>query len=668
LPSLISGSGTVCLGAATVMTNAFPGGVWSTASTAVAIIGGGSGILTGMSLGTTVVTYTLPTGCARTTVITVNPLPASITGPVSVCRGASAFYSSATPGGWWTSDDVVIATISASTGAAVSLLAGTVVISYTIPTGCSASTILTVYPSSAITGSNTVCSGDTIFLANSVSGGTWSSSAVAVATVTASGEVRGNAPGISVISYSMPSGCLVTHPVTVNQLPVSYLLTGGGTFCIGSAGVPVSLVGSATGFGYQLYNGVTPVAYLAGTGAALNFGVHTSAGTYTVRATNLSTGCERTMPGIAVVNPVSIGPATIAISAASGDTVCAGSTVLYTVATYLGGSSPTYQWQVNGVLVGSGATYTYAPLAGDVVTCRLTSSASCAVPAIAYDTVLPVVLPTVIPTVTVATSPNDTLCQFTTASFTATASGGGASPIYRWLVNGGFAGTGVTYAYLPADGDVVSCVMLSGERCRLIDTAFSMPIAMTVQPYIVPTVTINAAPAFAINTGDEVTFTATVANAGSTPTYQWFINSVAVAGATNATFVHAGFANLDTVTCRVVSSGLCSGIVGSKWEVMYVNNVGIQNIAALNGRFMLLPNPNTGNFILKGSLNSAGNTKVDIQVTDMLGKVVENISAIAADGVVNVPIQLPQHQANGMYSLSITYGTSHQVIHFVVRK
>jgi hypothetical protein len=59
------------------MTNAFPGGVWSTASTAVAIIGGGSGILTGMSLGTTVVTYTLPTGCARTTVITVNPLPAS---------------------------------------------------------------------------------------------------------------------------------------------------------------------------------------------------------------------------------------------------------------------------------------------------------------------------------------------------------------------------------------------------------------------------------------------------------------------------------------------------------------------------------------------------------------------------------------------------------------
>ncbi len=668
LPSLISGSGSVCLGAATVLSNALAGGVWSTASTAVAIIGGGSGILTGMSLGTTVVTYTLPTGCARTTVITVNPLPAAISGPASVCRGASAFFSSTTTGGWWSSGDAAIATINPTTGAAVSSLAGTVVISYTIPTGCSSSTTLTVHPSSPIVGSATVCSGDTIYLSNTVAGGTWSSSAIAVATVTASGEVRGNAPGITVISYGMPSGCLVTHPVAVNQLPVSYLLTGGGTFCIGSTGVPVSLVGSAAGFGYQLYNGLTPVDYLAGTGAALNFGLYSTAGAYTVKATNLATGCMRTMPGIAVVNPVSIGPATIAISAASGDTICAGSTVLYTVATYLAGSSPAYQWQVNGVVVGSGATYSYAPLAGDVISCRLTSSASCAVPAVAYDTTVPVVLSTIIPTVTVATTPNDTLCQFSAASFTAAASGGGVSPIYRWLVNGGFVDTGVNYTYLPANGDLVSCVMLSNERCRLIDTAFSTPVTMAVFPYVVPTVTINASPSFTINAVDEVTFTATVANAGSTPSYQWFINSVAVAGATTNIFVHSGFANLDTVTCSVVSSGICSGIIGTKSEIMFVNKVGVQNLGEVNGHFMLLPNPNTGNFILKGSLHSAGNTKVDIQVTDMLGKVVGNLTAIAADGVINVPIQLTQYLANGMYSLSITYGNNHQVIHFVVRK
>lgn len=668
LPSLISGSGTVCLGAATVLSNTLAGGVWSTASTAIAIIGGGSGILTGMSLGTTIVTYTLLTGCMRTTVITVNPLPATITGPASVCRGATVFYSNATPGGWWSSDDLSVATINSTTGAAVSLSAGTVVISYTIPSGCSSSTILTVHPSSPISGSATVCSGDTVYLANSVSGGTWSSSAVAVATITSSGEVHGNAPGITVISYTMPSGCLVTHPVTVNQLPVSYLLTGGGTFCIGSTGVPVSLAGSAVGYGYQLYNGITPIAYLTGTGSALSFGLHTTAGTYFVRATNLATGCQRTMPGVAVVNPVSIGPATVTIIASSGDSVCAGSTVSYSVATYLGGSFPAYQWQVNGVVVGSGATYSYAPLAGDVVACKLTSSAGCAVPAIAYDTVMPIVLPTLIPTVAVVTLPNDTLCQFTTASFTVSPTGGGVYPTYRWLVNGAFVDTGSTYAYLPATGDVVSCVMMSDERCRLIDTAYSMPVAITVLPYTVPTVTINAAPAFTISTGDEVTFTATVANAGSFPAYQWFINNIAVAGATTNTFVHTGFANLDTVTCRVISSGICSGIVGSRSEVIYVNNVGVEDIATIDSKFLLYPNPNTGNFILRGSLLSVANTNLDLKITDMLGKTVLHGMVEVMNNKVNYPIQLPPHLANGMYSLSIADGSTLQVIHFVVRK
>lgn len=668
LPALISGSGSVCIGAATVLSNSLPGGVWSTASPAVAIIGGGSGIITGMSLGTTLVTYTLPTGCARTTIVTVHPLPAPVSGPASVCRGASAFYVSATSGGWWSSGDVAIATIGSATGAAVSLSAGTVVISYTIPTGCSASAVLTVHPSSPITGSSSVCSADTILLTNAVSGGVWSSSATAVGTVSATGQVRGNAPGITVISYSLPSGCLATHTLTVNQLPVSYLLTGGGTFCIGTSPSPIMLAGSATGFGYQLFNGVTPVSSLSGTGAALHFGLHTLAGSYTVRATNLTTGCVRTMPGIAVVNPVSEGPATIAISAVPGDTLCAGSSVLYTTATYLAGSAPAYQWQVNGVVVSTAAAFTYAPLAGDVITCRLTSSASCAVPAVAFDTLLPVVLPAVIPFVTTVVLPNDTLCEFTSATYSAFATGGGLFPAFRWLVNGSLAGTGSAFSYLPAHADVVYCIMVSDDRCRLTDTAYSTPLTMTVSPYVVPTVSISAAPSFTINAGDEVMFSATVANAGDAPSYQWYINSVPVVGATTSTFVHSGFAHLDTVTCRVVSSGICSGIVGSSSEVITVNNVGVTNINDISGHLMLLPNPNTGNFIIKGSLPLTGIDKVELQVYDILGKLV--LRTIVADntGNIHVPVQLPPNLANGMYTLNVTYGNSSIVFHFVVRK
>ena len=62
--------------------------------------------------------------------------------------------------------------------------------------------------------------------------------------------------------------------------------------------------------------------------------------------------------------------------------ICAGTIVAYTSSITDGGDSPTYQWKVNGTSV-SGATsstFSYAPDNGDVVSCMLTSSASCASP------------------------------------------------------------------------------------------------------------------------------------------------------------------------------------------------------------------------------------------------------------------------------------------------
>ena len=63
----------------------------------------------------------------------------------------------------------------------------------------------------------------------------------------------------------------------------------------------------------------------------------------------------------------------------SATTVCSGSTVVFTATPTNGGSSPTYQWKVNGVLVGTGTTFSSNSLQNnDVVTCVLTSNASCA--------------------------------------------------------------------------------------------------------------------------------------------------------------------------------------------------------------------------------------------------------------------------------------------------
>ena len=71
--------------------------------------------------------------------------------------------------------------------------------------------------------------------------------------------------------------------VSVSALPTAYSVTGGGSYCSGGIGVVIGLSNSQTGVNYQLQrNGVNTGAPVAGTGAALNFGNQTVAGTYTV--------------------------------------------------------------------------------------------------------------------------------------------------------------------------------------------------------------------------------------------------------------------------------------------------------------------------------------------------------------------------------------------------
>ena len=70
----ITGNTTICAGDHTTLSDAAPGGAWSSGTPAVATADS-AGDVAGLSGGTTTITYRTPAGCSATTVVTVNPLP-----------------------------------------------------------------------------------------------------------------------------------------------------------------------------------------------------------------------------------------------------------------------------------------------------------------------------------------------------------------------------------------------------------------------------------------------------------------------------------------------------------------------------------------------------------------------------------------------------------------
>jgi len=135
----------------------------------------------------------------------------------------------------------------------------------------------------------------------------------------------------------------------------------------------------------------------------------------------------------------------VSITANPGYIICSGSNVTFTDTPTNGGSTPSYQWKVNGGNVGSNSpTFSTSTLTtGNIVTCVLTPSAeACPSPATATSNAITM---SVLPVTTITTDPNGvTLCQNGNTSFTVVASSGP----YQWQVsaNGGSTWTNITAA------------------------------------------------------------------------------------------------------------------------------------------------------------------------------------------------------------------------------
>ena len=482
----------------------------------------------------------------------------------------------------------------------------------------------------------------------------------------------------TVVATNTTTGCTANMTgsvsVLVNTLPDVFTVLGGGNYCAGGAGVHVGLSNSVIGISYSLYRGgITLVATLSGSGGPLDFGNQTIAGTYTIIAANITTGCSSNMTGSATVTMNPLVAPFVSISTGVGDTICDGSFTTFTANTLNGGTSPTYQWTVNGMSAGVGGTYSYVPANGDVVGVTLTSSALCASPALVSSSKTMTVDPRQAPTVNVGTDPGTIVCQGTTVTFTANTTYGGLNPAYTWMKNGAGAGTlSPIFSYTPNNGDVVYCVLTSDYHCRLANTASSAHLNIEVDVPATPVVTITATPGLSIAPGQTVTFTATVTSAGPSPSYQWLVNNVPISGATMQTFLYSNFYDGDTVTCHVLSSGGCSGTLGSKSVPIHVIGVGVKPVTTAGGDIKLVPNPNKGTFTVKGNLGVpiaiGTDEEVSLEITDMLGQVIYTSKVIARNGELNAQIELSSSLANGMYILNLHSGTENKVFHLVVEQ
>ena len=243
----------------------------------------------------------------------------------------------------------------------------------------------------------------------------------------------------------------------------------------------------------------------------------------------------------------------------TANSIYQGTLTTFTAIPTNGGTTPTYQWKMNGINVGTN-TNTYsnnALLNADVISCVLVSNASCLSTTTANsNNITMTVNAPVAATISINASTNN-ICSGTMVNFIATATNGGATPTYQWKKNAINVGTNsASYSDNTLNnGDIISCVLTSNQTCLISNTATSNNVTMIVNLLLTPTITINAS-TNNVCVGTAITFNTTTTNSGTTPIYQWKKNGINV-GTNSVTYTVNTLTSADYISCSVSISGGC---------------------------------------------------------------------------------------------------------------
>jgi len=318
-----------------------------------------------------------------------------------------------------------------------------------------------------ITGISAVCVGNSTLLSDNISGGTWSSSNTAIATIGTTGNVAAMIAGTAVITYNTASGCAITKTITVNALPT--IVGSSVAICSGSS----TTLAIAGGISYSW----SPATGLSATTGSSVTASPTSTTTYTVAATN-ATGCVNTASDTVTVNALPT------ISGGSSVAICIGSS---TTLTATGGVS--YNWSpATGLSATTGTSVTASPTSTTSYTVTGTNATGC------VNTATVTVTVNALPSIGGGSSV--AICSGSSTSLTAT---GGVS--YSWSPATGLsATTGSSVTASPTSTTTYTVTGTNAIGC--VNTA-SVTVTVNALP------TIGAGSSVAICSGSSTSFTAT---------------------------------------------------------------------------------------------------------------------------------------------------------------
>jgi hypothetical protein len=412
-----------------------------------------------------------------------------ISGSPRMCVGLTRSLSDATPGGAWSSSNTLIASVDTA-GAVTGVAPGIAIISYTAGAGYATMTV-TVNDVPAVylvTGGGSYCAGDTgVHIGLSMSDGsinyTLHNGALIMASVYGSGSaldfgLETMVGTYNVVATNNATTCTsnMTGTVSVSISPVvvpsvRISSSAGDTICLGASSIFTAVTsggGSAPSYRW-LVNGV-------------NVGLDTAAYSFTpangdvvkvIMGSGLACAAPDTVSDSIVMTVVPRVTPYVNLAAYPGDTVCLGQALMHTPVAAYGGTAPYFWWVVNGVPVGSGASFTYTPADGDTIYCAMVSNYFCRVTDTVYSPVVTIKTDTpVIPYINITAAPGYVIRPGANDTLVASVSGTAALVTYQWSKNGHAIPGATDSIYISnqfdtAYSDSMSCTIMTTDACKM---------------------------------------------------------------------------------------------------------------------------------------------------------------------------------------------------------